>query len=67
MPARLKPVLDFVLMNVAALLVVVGAAPDYKAGVVLAREAIVSGSTERALAIFVEETRAQVHAEGALL
>ena len=62
-PARLKPVLDFVLMNAAALLVVAGAAPDYKAGVALAREAIVSGGAERALAGFVEETRAE--AQGA--
>ncbi|ETW82264.1 hypothetical protein HETIRDRAFT_239495, partial [Heterobasidion irregulare TC 32-1] len=58
-PARLAPVLDFVLMNAAALLVVAGAAPDYKAGVRMAREAIVSGGAERALAAFVEETRAE--------
>ena len=48
---------------VRALLVVAGAAPDYKAGVALAREAIVSGGAERALAGFVEETRAE--AQGA--
>ena len=63
MLAHLKLVLDFVLMNAAALLVVAGAAPDYKAGVRMAREAIVSGGAERALAGFVQETRAE--AQGA--
>ena len=62
-PARLEPVLDFVLMNAAALLVVAGAAQDYKAGVAMAREAILEGGAERALAAFVEETRAE--AQGA--
>ena len=66
-PAGLAPVLDFVLMNTATLLVVMGAVLDYRASMRMASKAIVSGGAEQALEVFVEETRAQVHAEGALL
>lgn len=41
---ELKPVLEFVLMNAAAVLVVSGIAGDLKEGVRLARESILSGS-----------------------
>ncbi|KAI0265700.1 glycosyl transferase family, a/b domain-containing protein [Gloeopeniophorella convolvens] len=53
-PAHLTPVLDFVLINAAALLVVEGRAADFKEGVRLAREAITSGSAWRALEAFRE-------------
>ena len=69
--AHLKLVLDFVLMNAAVLLVVIGAVPDYKASVVLVWKAIMSGDVEWVLVVFVEETRAGVEGvevvEGALL
>jgi len=51
-PARLMPVLDFVLMNAAALLVVAGRAEDLKEGARLAREAITSGRAWHALEVF---------------
>ncbi|ETW82268.1 hypothetical protein HETIRDRAFT_451826 [Heterobasidion irregulare TC 32-1] len=44
-------------------MVVVGATPDYRAGVLMAHEAIVSGGVERASQAFVEETRAEVQVE----
>lgn len=43
------PVTDFVLMNAAAALYVAGAAPDFKAGVKLARESIASGRAREVL------------------
>jgi anthranilate phosphoribosyltransferase len=52
LPARLTPVLDIVLMNAAALLVVAGRAEDLKEGVRLAREAITSGRAWHALEVF---------------
>ena len=51
-PARLTPVLDFVLMNAAALLVVAGRAADLKEGARLAREAVISGKAWAALEAF---------------
>ncbi|KAF7968139.1 hypothetical protein HWV62_31762 [Athelia sp. TMB] len=53
-PAELKPVLDFVLLNASALLVVAGLAPDYVAGVELAMNSIVNGKAWEALQIFRE-------------
>lgn len=54
----LRPVLDFVLLNAAALLVVAGVAADYRDGVRLARESIKSGAAWRALEMFREAGRA---------
>ncbi len=51
-PAKLTPVLDFVLMNAAALLVVAGIAVDLKDGVAKARESITSGKAWNALEQF---------------
>jgi len=53
-PERLTPILDFVLMNAAALLVVAGIATDLKDGVRLGRESITSGKAWRALEVFRE-------------
>jgi len=55
-PAQLTPILDIVLMNTAALLVVAGRAEDLKAGVRLAREAVTSGRAWDALEEFREFT-----------
>jgi len=54
-PDDLLPLLDFVLMNTSALLVVAGVAKDYKEGAELARESILSGKAWRALEIFRDE------------
>lgn len=54
----LKPVVEFVLVNAAALLVVAGVAGDYRDGVRLARESMVSGGAWRALEGFREAGRA---------
>ncbi|PPQ66951.1 hypothetical protein CVT26_009982 [Gymnopilus dilepis] len=51
-PDRLIPVLDFVLMNASALLVVAGIARDFKEGTQLARESVTSGKAWKALEIF---------------
>ncbi|KAG6886248.1 hypothetical protein C0992_004536 [Termitomyces sp. T32_za158] len=48
-PQKLVPVLDFVLINASALLVVAGIAKDYKEGTALARESILSGKAWEAL------------------
>ena len=48
-PEQLVPVLDFVLMNASALLVVAGIAYDYIEGTKLARESIISGEAWKAL------------------
>ncbi|KAI0312933.1 glycosyl transferase [Amylostereum chailletii] len=56
-PDKLIPVLDFVLLNASALLVVAGVAEDFKDGVILARKAIVSGNAWNALDKFKEEGR----------
>ena len=53
-PAHLTPILDFVLMNAAALLVVEGRADSLKEGVRLAREAVTSGKAWHALEMFRE-------------
>jgi anthranilate phosphoribosyltransferase len=50
----LKPVLDFVLMNASALLVVAGLADDYSHGTKLALESITSGKAWAALESFRE-------------
>ncbi|KAF5353921.1 hypothetical protein D9756_007099 [Leucocoprinus leucothites] len=54
-PEDLIPILEFVLMNASALLVVAGVAKDYKEGTELARESVLSGKAWRALEIFREE------------
>lgn len=54
-PERLFPVLDFVLINAAALLVISGKAKDHKEGVKLARESITSGKAWKALEAFKDE------------
>ena len=51
-PAHLMPILDIVLMNTAALLVVAGRAENLKEGVRLAREAVTSGRAWHALEVF---------------
>ncbi|KAH9973924.1 glycosyl transferase [Russula compacta] len=53
-PAHLTPILDFVLINAAALLVVAGRADNFKHGVGLALEAITSGKAWHALETFRE-------------
>ncbi|KAI5121346.1 hypothetical protein M0805_000654 [Coniferiporia weirii] len=54
-PEALEPVLEFVLLNAAALLVVAGVASDYKDGVRLARESVTSGKAWDALQKFKSE------------
>jgi anthranilate phosphoribosyltransferase len=56
-PEELRPVLEFVLLNAAALLVVAGVAGDFKDGVRLARESIASGAAWNALEMFREAGR----------
>ncbi|KAJ7623292.1 glycosyl transferase [Roridomyces roridus] len=51
-PDALKPVLDFVLINTSALLVVAGLAKDYVHGTELARDSITSGKAWAALQTF---------------
>lgn len=51
-PHTLTPILEFVLVNAAALLVVAGLATDYKDGVRLARESVTSGAAWKALTTF---------------
>ncbi|KAF7358882.1 Anthranilate phosphoribosyltransferase, TrpD [Mycena sanguinolenta] len=53
-PESLKPVLDFVLINASALLVVAGLAENYTHGVKLALESITSGKAWAALQTFRE-------------
>jgi anthranilate phosphoribosyltransferase len=55
-PQHLTPILDFVLMNAAALLVVAGCADSLKDGVALARGAITSGKAWHAIEMFREFT-----------
>lgn len=52
------PVLDYVLLNTAALAVIDGAAKDWKHGVELARESIQSGEAKKALETFITVTNA---------
>ncbi|KAI8852698.1 glycosyl transferase family, a/b domain-containing protein [Chytridium lagenaria] len=51
------PILDFVLMNCAALLLVAGKATDLKNGVELARQSIASGKAKAALLEFAAATQ----------
>ncbi|CCM06158.1 uncharacterized protein FIBRA_08397 [Fibroporia radiculosa] len=53
-PARLTPVLHFVLLNASALLVVAGVATDHRDGVEKARKSITSGEAWKALERFRE-------------
>jgi len=57
-PGRLTPVLHFVLMNAAALLVVAGVAADFKDGVRLSLDSITSGKAWKALQLFQEAGKA---------
>ncbi|KAB5590934.1 Anthranilate phosphoribosyltransferase [Ceratobasidium theobromae] len=61
-------ILDFVLLNASALLVVAGLAPDYPSGVRMARESISSGRAWEALQDFKarDVTRANGRAGGAV-
>ncbi|KAF8964243.1 anthranilate phosphoribosyltransferase, TrpD [Flammula alnicola] len=52
LPENLVPVLDFVLLNASALLVVAGVAKDFIEGTNLARESVTSGKAWEALGIF---------------
>lgn len=54
-PEDLTAVLEFVLMNASALLVVAGIAKDYKEGTEIARQSVLSGAAWRALEIFRDE------------
>ncbi|KLO11780.1 anthranilate phosphoribosyltransferase TrpD [Schizopora paradoxa] len=54
-PEELAPIVDFVLINSAALLKVAGVAKDYKHGVQLARESMTNGKAWEALQVFKEE------------
>ncbi|RDB14894.1 Anthranilate phosphoribosyltransferase [Hypsizygus marmoreus] len=56
-PPELKPVLDFVLLNASALLVIAGLAEDYVQGTKLALESITSGSAWDALEQFRDAGR----------
>ena len=51
------PILDFVLMNTAALLLVGGKASNLREGVSLARESISSGAAKKQLEAFIDITR----------
>ncbi|EKM77561.1 hypothetical protein AGABI1DRAFT_121956 [Agaricus bisporus var. burnettii JB137-S8] len=54
-PEDLEAILDFVLMNASALLVIAGIAKDYKEGTEVARQSVLSGKAWRALEIFRDE------------
>ena len=56
-PEKLIPVLDFVLMNASALLVIAGIAKDYAHGTQLARESVTSGKAWLALETFRDAGR----------
>jgi anthranilate phosphoribosyltransferase len=51
-PSHLQPILDFVLMNAAALLVVAGKASDLKEGTNMARASVSSGRAWKSLLAF---------------
>jgi len=51
-PEKLVPVLDFVLLNASALLVIAGIAKDYMEGTKLARDSVTSGKAWEALTTF---------------
>ena len=63
-PERLTPILDFVLLNAAALLVVAGRAENFVDGVTLAKQAITSGKAWNALELYREYSLKEA-AEGA--
>lgn len=50
------PILDFVLLNASAALVVHGKAKNFKEGVEISRESITSGRAKKALENFKEAT-----------
>ncbi len=50
------PILDFILMNASALLVLADKASDFKEGVALARESIKNGNTKKVLEGFTQFT-----------
>ncbi|KAH7337279.1 anthranilate phosphoribosyltransferase, TrpD [Rhizoctonia solani] len=56
---RSRAILDFVLMNASALLVIAGLAPDYPTGVKLARESIKSGRAWEAFKEFRERDKSR--------
>ncbi|KAH9073391.1 hypothetical protein EDB83DRAFT_2356982 [Lactarius deliciosus] len=53
-PERLTPILNFVLLNAAALLVVAGCADNFVNGIALAKEAVTSGKAWHILEVFRE-------------
>ncbi|KAH9073389.1 anthranilate phosphoribosyltransferase TrpD [Lactarius deliciosus] len=53
-PEHLAPILDFVLLNAAALLVVAGRVDNFVDGVALAKEAVTTGKAWRAFELFRE-------------
>ena len=57
LPDNLVPILDFVLINASALLVVSGAAQDFVEGIKLARESVTSGRAWAALEQFRDISR----------
>ncbi|KAF8817107.1 anthranilate phosphoribosyltransferase, TrpD [Phlegmacium glaucopus] len=61
-PENLVPVLDFVLINASALLVVAGIANDYIEGTRLARESIITGKAWNALETFRDAGKKASHA-----
>ena len=50
------PILDFILLNSSAALVIAGLAKDFKDGVRLARESILSGKAKKVLDEFKKQT-----------
>ena len=53
------PILDYVLMNASALLVISGKAVDWKSGVNIAQQSIVSGSAKAVLEKFKQASHHQ--------
>ena len=53
-PQKFSPILDFILLNASAVLVVAGLASDFREGVRLARESVTSGRAWDALLKFRE-------------
>ncbi|KZT35235.1 anthranilate phosphoribosyltransferase [Sistotremastrum suecicum HHB10207 ss-3] len=53
-PQELQPILDFILLNASAVLVVAGLAKDYKEGVSLAKQSVENGKAWEALMKFRE-------------
>lgn len=59
LPKELVPVLDFVLLNASALLVVAGLAKDYREGTAMALKSVTTGAAWKALETFRDAGRAQ--------